>query len=97
MNRSLYSIFDCKAEAYLPPFLATNDQVATRMVAATANNSASDLHNFAADYTLFRIGIWDESAGLIHMEAANINIGSVQSILNSAQRLHEASTELALG
>lgn len=60
MKTKIFSVFDSKAKAWLPPFFVTNDQVALRIFTDCAN---SDQHQFGAnpsDYTLFRIGEFDD-------------------------------------
>lgn len=86
MKRLMFSVYDSKAEAYLPPFVANTEAVAIRMVAASTLDPNSDMHRFGADYTLFHIGEWDEDAGLVALNDAHINLGTALSIMGAAAR-----------
>lgn len=72
MKVNVYSVFDEKAGAYLQPFFMVNDAMAIRAV----KNAVSDPdHNFslnAADYTLFRVGTWDDDGGILTSEKTGL-------------------------
>ncbi len=63
MILKIYSVWDSKAAAYIQPFFATNDAVATRMFETAANDAGHDFHRYAEDYALFRIGQFDQEKG----------------------------------
>lgn len=68
INESLmrvYSVYDVKAKAYLPPFFAPTDGVAIRLVTAAVNDANHDFHKFVEDYSLFRLGHWSEKSGAL--------------------------------
>ncbi len=63
MKHCMFSIFDEKALAYLPPFILPTVEMAVRTFGDCVN---SDDHQFGAhpqDYTLFQIGSFDDSIG----------------------------------
>nr|DAV55806.1 MAG TPA: DNA binding protein [Microviridae sp.] len=71
----IYSIFDNKARAYLPPFFMVNDQVAYR---AFADAVADPSHQFSKnpnDYCLYCIGSFDDSTGGILSAEVHENLG----------------------
>lgn len=72
----VFSVYDSKAEAYLPPWVAQTTAVALRRFEATAQDSNSDFSRFAGDYTIFEIGEWDEDGGSIVMYEAKHNLGT---------------------
>lgn len=72
----VYSIYDSKAQSYLPPFLARSPGLACRMMITAAIDEGHELHKFAADYTLFRVGTWDEQLGTIKNLDAFQNLGT---------------------
>jgi len=72
----VFSVYDVKAEAYLPPWVAQTTAVALRRFQATAQDANSDFARFAADYTIFEIGEWDEDSGSIVMYEAKHNLGT---------------------
>jgi hypothetical protein len=61
----IYSVYDSKAEAYLPPFFLPTKAAALR---AFGDAALDPKHQFAAhpeDYTLFELGTYDETTGVI--------------------------------
>lgn len=65
MNRVYYSVYDSKAERFLPPFLTENDATAKRLFCRACSDEDHDFHRFAEDYTLFRLGEFDEVEGIL--------------------------------
>lgn len=72
----VFAIFDAKAEAYLPPFFTGSAGLALRMFASAANDSEHKFAQYAADFTLFEMGSWDELTGLFKLYDAKINLGT---------------------
>lgn len=70
------SIHDSKADAFLPPFFATNEAVALRMFEAATHDSSTDFCRYAADYTLFQIGTFNDQTGLVS------HLDPIKSIIN---------------
>ncbi len=65
MKHKMFSIFDAKALAYLPPFCLPEAGMAVRTFGDCVN---SDDHQFGAhpeDYTLFLIGTFDDRTGIV--------------------------------
>ena len=62
---NIYTVQDAKAAAFLGPFFASNDQLAIRQVAAAVTDVHSMFFKFPEDYTLYRIGRFDELTGAI--------------------------------
>jgi len=63
---NIYAIHDIKAEAFLKPFFADADGLAIRMFQEAANDQDHGFCKYAEDYTLYRIGVWDEQNGVVH-------------------------------
>lgn len=61
----MYSLFDKKALTYSPPFVASNDQVATRMVRDLVQDTNTTVGRHPSDYTLYGIATWDDALGLV--------------------------------
>lgn len=72
---NVYSIYDSKAQAYLTPFFASTDGVAIRWFASAAHDEKHEFSRFAADYTLFRIGSFDQVSGRLD-ECLMVNLGT---------------------
>lgn len=65
MKHKMYAVYDAAAAAYLPPFLAQNDQVAERMFAAAAIDDSHQFCKHAKDYSLWRIADFDDETAVI--------------------------------
>lgn len=75
MNKSAYAVFDSKAKFFTAPFFCVNDMVALRLFAGAVGDPATDLHKFPSDYTLFRVGMWDDEKGAITPLSPLENLG----------------------
>lgn len=62
---NIYSVHDSKAEAYLTPLFAPTDGVALRMFVQAAQEEGHQFNKHAADFTLFKIGSFDQITGMI--------------------------------
>jgi len=63
MLLAIFSVWDSKAAAYIQPFFASNNNVAIRMFETACRDQSHDFHRHAEDYTLFRIGSFDQEKG----------------------------------
>ncbi len=81
----IFSVFDSKAEAFLQPFFSVNRAVALRSFAQACQDSQSDFHRFAGDYTLFEIGEWSAADGILVQYEAKLNLGLASQYLNESR------------
>lgn len=83
MKTNVYGVFDSKANAYLQPFFANTDGLATRSFigALTDENHAFCKHS--ADYTLFRLGDFDDEQGILVACEPLVNLGNGLQLKNS--------------
>lgn len=79
----VFSIFDSKAEAYLPPLFEMTKGVAIRRFTAAVQNEDSEFCKHAPDFTLFEIGEWDEQTGTLTSHEAKISLGCAVEYLNT--------------
>lgn len=70
MISKVFVIYDSKAEAYLPPFFMKSKGEAIRAVTAVANDGSSNFSKYAADFTLFELGTFDDADGEFSMYPA---------------------------
>lgn len=70
MTQNIYSVFDSKAKAYLTPFYAVNDDVATRSFTVACNQEGHQFNDFAEDYTLFFLGTFDPTNAKFELSSA---------------------------
>lgn len=71
MKSQLFSIFDDVAKVHQRPFVAPNSAVATRALADIMRDDTHELFLHAADFTLNRIGVFDDELGLIDVTDFN--------------------------
>lgn len=64
------AIFDDKAKAFLPPFCMQQIGMATRAFASAVNDVDHQFHKHAADFTLFGLGMFDDSTGMLEPSQA---------------------------
>ncbi len=65
MITSLYVIYDSKAQFYNKPFSQLNDEIALRTAQQMRNDENSELYRNPADFTLFKIGQYDDESAQI--------------------------------
>lgn len=81
MKLLVYSFFDSKVKAYLPPFYMRADGEAVRAV-REACRTDPNFNRYPADYTLFRLGEFDDETGRIVMLQAHENLGNLVALVN---------------
>lgn len=65
MKVNIYSIYDKAIAGYMRPFFAQADQQAIRMFSDEAIRADGDMFAHCEDYSLHRIGSFDDSKGEI--------------------------------
>lgn len=75
MILKVYSVFDVKVGAYLPPIFMRSNGEALRAFASAANSKDHDFCKYAEDYTLFEIGMFDDSCGQIITHSTLVPLG----------------------
>jgi len=61
MILNLFSVYDQKAQAYLPPFYLGQIGQATRIFTDCCNSKDHQFGAHPQDYTLFHLGEWDDN------------------------------------
>lgn len=82
MRFKVFSVYDCKANAYLPPFFTPTVGMAIRMFSDAVHDEKSQFHKHAGDYTLFQIGEFEDSTAELTF-TNHINLGSALEILSA--------------
>lgn len=75
MVTSIFSVYDSKAKVFAPPFISINDLTAVRDFHRAANDPDSNIFLYPTDYTLFKIGTFDDSTGVITVIDVHENFG----------------------
>lgn len=73
MITNVYSIFDVKAKVFGSPFYAQCDEIAIRNCAAAVRDDGQNsmLSKFPEDFTLYRIGSFDDDRGVLSPAGTN--------------------------
>lgn len=61
----IYSVYDCKAEAYMQPFFMATKGLAIRGFEQLVNDPKTTVNKHPEDFTLFEIGEFDDTSGQI--------------------------------
>lgn len=93
MTHKRFSVYDSKAAAYLPEFLHRTTALAIRSFSTAANKEEHDFKEYAADYTLFEVGTWDDTTCRSTDLEAHINLGTALSHMDQVPALELARTE----
>lgn len=75
MKQLMFTIYDSKAQAYLPPFFLHAEQIAMRTFGDCVNDPKHQFGLHPEDYTLWHIGSFDDSNSIVKMEKHNLNLG----------------------
>lgn len=65
MKIKLFSVFDQKALAFMPPFFAVRTEQAMRSFTECANDAQHAFSRSPQDYTLYELGVFDDETALI--------------------------------
>ena len=79
MKQIQFTIYDNAANAYLPPFCLHNEQMAMRVFGDCIQSADHQFSKHPSDYTLFKIGEFDDISGQLTPEKAP------QSLCNGIQ------------
>ncbi len=83
MDKNLYTIYDKKSEIYAPPFVELTDGTAVRMVTDLLSTSNTQFAKYPNDYTLVRIGSYDELTGIPSHDYPPITVMELSDIKDS--------------
>lgn len=83
-----YAIFDVKSEIYHAPFFMVADGAAARAFADLANDASTSVGRHPADYTLYRIGSFDDASGML-LSDQRTHIAHAVSLVQRQQPLFD--------
>jgi len=75
MITKVFTVYDVKVEAYLQPFYCQSKGEAVRSFTEAANDSASNIGKYPADFTLFEIGSFDTSDCSFSLHSSPQSVG----------------------
>ncbi len=65
MQLKAFTIYDSAVEAYLRPFFCLSDGEAVRTFSDAVNDANSPFHRHPGDFTLYGIGTFDDTLGVL--------------------------------
>jgi len=83
MILKMFTVYDSKAEAYLPPFFLRSTGEAVRSYEHVCNDPNHAFFKHPADYTLFCVGEFDDNSCSINVLQAIENLGCAIEYKNS--------------
>jgi hypothetical protein len=91
---NLYAIHDAKAKAYLAPWAMQTDGLAQRSFIQACTNPESTFSQHPLDYSLFRIGVYDDETSLIKSEAPPEHLITAMQATRIAQEEQQKLTAM---
>lgn len=90
----IFSVYDSKVGAYLPPMFLRSKGEALRAFAAAAQSSEHQFCKYASDFTLFELGSFDDEKCKFTLNSTPISLGVAiefvrQSDLSVSHGLHD--------
>ena len=79
MIMKVFSVYDSKVEAYLPPLFYKSKGGFLRAFGEACNDSKSSIGKYPADYTAFELGTWDDNTAKFVPHATPLSLGEVLS------------------
>jgi len=76
MILKMFSVYDSKAEAYMQPFFLNSRGLAIRSFTDLANDPKTSVYQYAADFTLFELGEFDDNGAKIIQHPAPVALVS---------------------
>lgn len=85
MLKQIYSVYDSVSQIYNTPMMFINEQDAVRSAHQIAQTEGTPIHASPADYTLFHLGSFDDSAALYELLETPVRILSFHEIIKKTQ------------
>ncbi len=82
MITQIFTVYDSKAEAYLPPFFMQSRGLAIRSFTDTVNDPKTQLHNHPGDFMLMYVGKFDDSDCTFDLAKVPENLGLAAEFLS---------------
>lgn len=86
MKMTIYTIFDAAAQTFTRPIFLPADGMATRVFVDMIQDPNQELHKYPQDYTLFRIGTYDDQDANIEPQPAQRLMSGSEAIKIARQR-----------
>ncbi len=95
MKLNVYSIYDQASGLYCRPFFTQSDGEAIRSFQDISTDAEHPIGKHPEDYTLFRLGIFDDQDGTLYDEN-NSSLATALELIASTRKTHKDQLELVL-
>ncbi len=85
--KSVYTIYDSKAEAYMTPFFVDKDGQALRDFQDVVQNPETPFAKHPEDYTLFKIGTYDPNTAQLKPLETPVSMGLAIEFTNNSPEI----------
>lgn len=86
MRLNIYSVFDAAVGVYKRPFFAQADGEAIRAFGDIAADTDHEIGKHPEDYSLFRIGTWDDGNAKLHPEDRECLVHALETLKKDAKK-----------
>jgi len=86
MKLVIFSVYDLKAKAYLPPFFLPKEEMAVRVFTDCVNDPTHQFSKHPNDYTLFKLGDFNDDTGELFPESIPDIIAEAKALTKSGQK-----------
>jgi hypothetical protein len=85
MLLKVFSVYDSKVGAYLPPIYLRSKGEAIRSLTTALADSSHQFAKYPEDYTLFDLGEWDDATASFHMLPTPVSVGKAIEFMAVAE------------
>ena len=85
MIHKIFTVYDSKVEAYLPPFYQQSKGAAIRAFTDTCNEAGHPFNKHPEDYTMFELGAFDDTGANFELHKTPISIGVAIEFINERE------------
>jgi len=82
---TIYSIQDSKTGIFCRPFIMQTEAAAMRDFAHAANSPDNDVGRYPTDFTIFRLGSFDDLTGRITVEPSPVALALASSLVRPSE------------
>ncbi len=93
MKLNIYSVFDTASGLYSRPFFSQSDGEAMRSFQDISTDAKHPIGMHPEDYTLFRLGIFDDSSGNLTNET-NSSLATALELVAASRNVNKDNLEL---
>ncbi len=85
MTEKVFTVYDSKIEAFLPPWHARTSGEAIRQFTDAAMDTKTQFSRHPSDFTLFEIGSFDNLTGTFTNLKAHASLGTALQLIESVR------------